>query len=182
VSDTTSMRFLGRFIRVSLVSREVGGIAADTGTLGKRMGFGPPVPTQEEAVQKARGWFAEYDEELKRLEDKHVSKDTPNGVFTVETDAPIIIFVSTLAYPLPPRKGTSMFHVTSSGDFLANFGDFSATEAEFTAQTDGAKAQFGEMFGTGAVSVKLPKSEGMRLERFLSDAGFTVDIWSELTD
>lgn len=64
-----------------------------------------------------------------------------------------------------------------AADFTFDFGSVSATEAEAVAETEAGKAKFSQMFGDGAVSVKLRKSEAGRLERFLSGEGFAVNCW-----
>ncbi len=67
--------------------------------------------------------------------------------------------------------------MAATADFTLTFGDFASTEAELVADSDNGKTLLGEMFGFGAVSVKLPKSKANDLERFLSQKGFAVNIW-----
>ena len=63
----------------------------------------------------------------------------------------------------------------SMQDFNINFGDFSATEIQFSAVSEAAKNFFSTMFGAGAVSVNVPKSKGGDLAEFLTRKGFSIN-------
>lgn len=51
---------------------------------------------------------------------------------------------------------------------------FSETEIELTAVSTRGLAFFSEMFGAGAVSVKMPKSRGLDFDRFCEQKGLSV--------
>ncbi len=53
-------------------------------------------------------------------------------------------------------------------------GDFSATEVVIAATSVAARAFFSTMFGTGAVSITIPKSKAVDLLRFIEAKGFTA--------
>lgn len=63
-------------------------------------------------------------------------------------------------------------------DFTLNFGNFASTEAELIAVSEAGKVRLGEILGAGAISCKMPKTEGAKAERQLSGEGFAVNIWT----
>lgn len=59
-------------------------------------------------------------------------------------------------------------------DLSVNFNTFSATQCEIAAVSQAAKQLFAELFGIGAVSVTMPKSQFQRFAEFAQTRGLSV--------
>jgi hypothetical protein len=60
-------------------------------------------------------------------------------------------------------------------DIIFDFGDFNSTTAEVTAVSQKGKELFSVMFGTGSVSVKMPKTKGFDFMTFVKAKGLKVN-------
>lgn len=54
-------------------------------------------------------------------------------------------------------------------DFTLEFGDFYDTTVKVVANTSQAKAELEDMFGQGAVSFEMPKSQAFEFERWAEE-------------
>jgi hypothetical protein len=59
-------------------------------------------------------------------------------------------------------------------DFTTSAPDFTATEITVEAVTATARELLGELFGAGARSVTLPKSQGPRFAEYVEAHGLTI--------
>ena len=59
-------------------------------------------------------------------------------------------------------------------DFSTDFDNFNSTSVNVTAESENAKALLAELFGKGAVSFNLKKSDFQRFADFANEKGLTV--------
>lgn len=62
----------------------------------------------------------------------------------------------------------------TSTDFLADLGTFEATELTVSAVTPAGRELFSELFGAGAVSATMPKSQGPAFAEYVEARGLTI--------
>lgn len=63
---------------------------------------------------------------------------------------------------------------STTTDVRVAFGDFAATEVRAEAVTAAARERFAILFGAGAVSITLPKSQAERFAEHMAECGLSI--------